>query len=181
MQVVTATDRFTRFILFEDPTDREPTPLLRYLARRTGLVALRMDTVKPEDWDKAFIKAARALDEGKLVAVTADGTGSSANKEVFLDRLRARNPVPVLPVYCGTLEAEPETDGRVFALKHVRVVIGPPVPPSATAADIRRGIHELGKWVHQTERTGTPATTLMIPAAASASPSAPGPDHPARP
>lgn len=145
MQVVTATDRFTRFILFEDPTDREPTPLLRYLARRTGLVALRMDTVKPEDWEKAFVRAARALDEGKLVAITADGSGPQSKKEEFLDRLRARNPVAVLPVYCGTVEAEPETNGGMFALKHVRVVIGEPVRPAATAADIRRAIHALGE------------------------------------
>ncbi|HLJ96334.1 MAG TPA: MFS transporter [Gemmataceae bacterium] len=181
MQVVTATDRFTRFILFEDPTDREPTPLLRYLARRTGLVALRMDMVQPDDWDKALIKAARALDEGKLVAVTADGKEAQAEKEEFLDKLRARNPVPVLPVYCGTLEVEPEVNGRVFALKHVRVVIGQAVPATATAADIRRAIYELGKWVHQTERSGTTPVTLMIPAAASASPSTPAPDHPAHP
>src|SRR5205823_10856182 len=105
MQVVTATDRFTRFILFEDPSDREPTPLLRYLARRTGLVAVRMDTAKAADWDKAFVRAARALDVGQLVAVTADGCGSRCRKEEFLDKLRARAPVPVLPVYCGTLEA----------------------------------------------------------------------------
>src|SRR5260370_36279360 len=41
MQVVTATDRFTRFILLESDADVPPTPLLRYLARRTGLVVLR--------------------------------------------------------------------------------------------------------------------------------------------
>src|SRR5262249_15706656 len=154
---------FTRFILFEDPTDREPTPLLRYLARRTGLVALRMDTVKPEDWDKAFIKAARALDEGKLVALTADGSGPKSHKEDFLDKWRARAPVPVLPVYCGTLEAEPESNGRLFALKHVRVVIGQPVRPGATAVEIRRSIHLLGEWIHQTEQAGVMPATSMIP------------------
>ena len=41
MQVVTATDRFTRFILLEDDGDEHPPWLLRYLARRTGLMALR--------------------------------------------------------------------------------------------------------------------------------------------
>jgi hypothetical protein len=181
MQVVTATDRFTRFILFEDPADREPTPLLRYLARRTGLVALHMDTVKPEDWDKAFIKAARALDEGKLVAVTADGSGPQAEKEEFLDKLRVRAAVPVLPVYCGTLEAEPETDSRLFALKHVRVVIGQPVRPGATAAEIRRTIYALGDWIHQAERAGATVTTSMIPGVAGALPSATAPDRPAHP
>jgi MFS family permease len=181
MQVITATDRFTRFILFEDPADREPTPLLRYLARRTGLVALRTDTAKPEDWDKALMRAARALDEGKLVAVTADGRGVRPQKEEFLDKLRTRDPVPVLPVYCGTLAPEPETNGRMFTVKRVRVVIGQPVRPNATAAEIRRAIYLLGEWVHQTEQSGAIPVTSMIPGAADALPSATAPDHPAHP
>jgi 1-acyl-sn-glycerol-3-phosphate acyltransferase len=181
MQVVTATDRFTRFILFEDPADREPTPLLRYLARRTGLVALRIDTAKPEDWDKALIRAARALDEGKLVGITADGKGARAEKEDFLNKLRARAPIPILPVYCGTLAPEPETNGRMFILKRVRVVIGQPVRPNATAAEIRRAIYLLGEWVHQTEQSGAIPVTSMIPEAADASPSAKAPDRPAHP
>jgi MFS family permease len=181
MQVVTATDRFTRFILFEDPTDREPTPVLRYLARRTGLVALRTDAIKQEDWEKAFIRAARALDEGKLVAVTADGSGPRARKEEFLDKLRARNAVPVLPVYCGTLKTEPGANGRMFTLKHVRVVIGRPVQATATAAEIRAAIHALGEWLHGAERAGATPSTLMIPAAATASLSMPAPDHPSHP
>jgi len=181
MQVVTATDRFTRFILLEDPADREPTPLLRYLARRTGLVVLRPDTAKPDEWDKALTRAVRALDEGKLVAVTADGTGPKSKKEEFLNKLRARAPVTVLPVYCGTLEAEPEANGRVFTLKHVRVVIGQPVRAAATAAEIRRAIHLLGEWVHQTEQAGGVPATSMIPGAAGALPSTTAPDHPAHP
>jgi MFS family permease/1-acyl-sn-glycerol-3-phosphate acyltransferase len=181
MQVVTATDRFTRFILLEDPADREPTPLLRYLARRTGLVALRTDTAKPEDWDKALIRAARALDEGKLVAVTADGKGARPEKEEFLNKLRDRNPVPVLPVYCGTLAPEPEANGRLFTLKRVRVVIGQPVRPNATAAEIRRAIYLLGEWVHQTEQSGAVPVTSMIPEVADALPSTTAPDRPAHP
>jgi 1-acyl-sn-glycerol-3-phosphate acyltransferase len=181
MQVVTATDRFTRFILLEDPDDREPTPLLRYLARRTGLVALRTDTARPEDWNKALASAVRALDEGKLVAVTADDRGAGYQKEEFLTKLRARAPVPVLPVYCGTLAAEPDTNGRLFTLKHVRVVIGRPIRPAATAAEIRQAIYLLGEWVHQTEQTGAVPVTSMIPGGAGALPSTTAPDHPARP
>jgi 1-acyl-sn-glycerol-3-phosphate acyltransferase len=181
MQVVTATDRFTRFILIEDPADREPTPLLRYLARRTGLVALRPDTARPEDWDKALNRAVRALDEGKLVAVTADGSGPGHKKEEFLNKLRARAPVPVLPVYCGTLAADPEGNGRLFKLKRVRVVIGEAVRPTATAAEIRRAIHDMGDWVHEAEQTGTTLSTLMIPKAVGALPSGTAPDHPEHP
>jgi MFS family permease/1-acyl-sn-glycerol-3-phosphate acyltransferase len=181
MQVVTATDRFTRFILLEDPGDREPTPLLRYLARRTGLVALRPDTAGPEEWDKALTRAVRALDEGKLVAVTADGTGPQFEKEQFLEKLRARAAVPILPVYCGTLAADPEANGRFFKLKRVRVVIGQPVRPAATAVEIRRAIHDLGEWVHETEQAGTTAATSRIQAAVNALPSRTVPNRPEHP
>jgi MFS family permease/1-acyl-sn-glycerol-3-phosphate acyltransferase len=181
MQVVTAMDRFTRFILLEDPADREPTPLLRYLARRTGLVVLRPETAPPEEWDKALARAVRALGEDKLVGVTADGAVARSQEEEFLDKLRARARVPVLPVYCGTLAAEPEANGRLFTLKRVRVVIGPPVPPAATTAEIRAAIHDLGEWVHQTEQGGSVPATSTTPEAAGASPSRMAPDLPAHP
>jgi MFS family permease len=182
MQVVTATDRFTRFVLIEDPADREPTPLLRYLARRTGLVVLRPDSARPEEWDKALIRAARSLDEGKLVAVTATPSrcpGEGNRSLEFLDRLRARVPVPVLPVYCGTLAAEPDANGRLFTLKRVRVVIGQPVETTATIAEIRAAIHGLGEWLHRSEQ-GLPPTST-IPEAAGASPSMTAQDLPAHP
>jgi MFS family permease len=196
MQVVTATDRFTRFILVEDPADREPTPLLRYLARRTGLVVLRADSARPEEWDKALTRAARSLDEGKLVAVTATparrasagngeplaGTnGTECTSEEFLDRLRARAPVPVLPVFCGTLAADPEAKGRLVTLKRVRVIIGQPVPPTATVADIQAAIHGLGEWLHRNERGEALPATSTTPEAVAASPSTMAPDLPAHP
>jgi MFS family permease len=202
MQVVTAMDRFTRFILIEDPADREPTPLLRYLARRTGLVVLRPDTTRPEEWNKALSSAARSLDEGKLVAVTATRTraaierrgdalagssgwagadGAESHSEEFLDKLRMRAPIPVLPVYCGTLAAEPVAKGRLFTLKHVRVVIGKPVPPTATTPEIRAAIHGLGDWLHRSEEGQALSTTSTTPEGASASPSGMAPDLPAHP
>src|SRR5262249_30389976 len=57
MQVVTATDRFTRFILLEHDDDEHPPWLLRYLARRTGLVPLQAHGTTQEAWDKALAKA----------------------------------------------------------------------------------------------------------------------------
>ena len=55
MQVVTATDRYTRFILLESEDDERPPWLLRYLARRTGLIPLSETGVAREsDVAKAF-------------------------------------------------------------------------------------------------------------------------------
>jgi MFS family permease len=163
MQVVSATDRFTRFILVESAADREPTPLLRYLARRTGLVALHPESARPEDWDKALAKADKALREGKLVGVTLDGTDLAEKPDHFLERLRARNGAAVLPVYCGILGETGSATGHVSGLKRVRVVIGQAVRAGATSAEIRRSIHLLGEWVRQTEESGTVPATSLIP------------------
>src|SRR5262249_14583980 len=42
MQIIAATDRYTRFVLFESARDNGPRrPLLRFLAKRVGLIVLR--------------------------------------------------------------------------------------------------------------------------------------------
>ena len=56
MQVLAATDRYTRFILFESAADGPPRPLLRYLARRTGLVVLHPKQISSAQWEKALIQ-----------------------------------------------------------------------------------------------------------------------------
>src|SRR5262249_8113830 len=60
LQVTAATDRYTRFILLESAADDAPRPILRYLARRTGLVALRAGTVDDETFQKAIARGSRA-------------------------------------------------------------------------------------------------------------------------
>src|SRR5262249_22718861 len=45
LQVVSATDRFTRFVLLESQADGKPSGLLGYLARRSGMVVLPPGTV----------------------------------------------------------------------------------------------------------------------------------------
>jgi MFS family permease len=136
LQVVAATDRFTRFILLERPDDPEPRPLLRYLANRTGLVALQPGRSGSQDWDKALAKAAKTLDEENLLGVTADGDSSMG----FLDKLRTLRPVPILPVYCGRL---PSHNGD--RKRPLQVVIGPPVATGTTAEEVRRAIQQLGE------------------------------------
>jgi MFS family permease len=157
MQVVAATDRFTRFVLLEIAEDKEPTPLLRYLARRTGLVALPAETVTGDDWDRALDKASRALGQGDLLGLTADGSVPSAEVEKLLHQLRERTPAPILPVYCGALRDPPAR------IRRVRVVIGRQMQPEATVEEIRRQIHLLGEWIHQTEEAGTTPKTTLIP------------------
>jgi MFS family permease len=166
MQVVAATDRFTRFVLLESARDPEPRPLLRYLARRTGLVALRPGLVTPAQWDKALGKASRTLQTGNLLGLTVDGDWPPAEADKFLHQLRSLRPAVILPVYCGALHATPSVNGRAPAVRRVRVVIGYPLRPDATAADVRQAIRALGDWIQQTEQhTEALPAALVVPRA----------------
>jgi acyl-[acyl-carrier-protein]-phospholipid O-acyltransferase/long-chain-fatty-acid--[acyl-carrier-protein] ligase len=175
MQVVAATDRFTRFILLESRFDEKPAWFLRYLARRTGLVALPATGAKQEAWDKALVRAARSLGEGHLLGVTADGNGPTPEMVKFLGELRRLAPAPILPVYCGSLSAHPPSPESI--IRRVQVVIGHTLSPDASPAEIRQAIHDLGEWMHHMHNEGVAPVTAMIPAAAVASRSRTGSDH----
>jgi MFS family permease len=174
--VLASTDRYTRFILLE--RERNGSGLLGSLARRTEVTALAPDTSTPEAWDRALERAARSLDRGNLVGLTADGEASAQQAERLLQDLRARAPALVVPVYCGTLPSE---DGSANGAQPVRVVIGQPARSEATPEEIRQTIRLLGEWIRQTEQEGIVPLTAKIPAAVAASPTGPGsgpPPHP---
>jgi acyl-[acyl-carrier-protein]-phospholipid O-acyltransferase/long-chain-fatty-acid--[acyl-carrier-protein] ligase len=181
MQVVTATDRFTRFILLERDAEERPPWLLRYLARRTGLVALPARGAKPYDWDKALAKAAKSLGQGHLLGVTVDGLGPSPEMVKFLGEVRSLAPAPILPVYCGNLAEGSASAGHAPLIRRVQVVIGHALPPEASAEEINRAIHLLGEWMHQVHKDGAAALSATIPRAAIALPTATAPDRPEHP
>jgi MFS family permease len=170
MQVVAATDRFTRFVLLEDPADRGPTPLLRYLARRTGMIVLHPESASAQDWEKARSRAARTLHQGCLLAITVPGGAVEAPVAKLLTDLAAA-PAPIVPVYCGSPAGGPvEGNGPVAWPRPVRVVIGLPAQPGITVAELRQRIRVLGDWVHTTEAAGEVPATVRIPGASSALP-----------
>jgi hypothetical protein len=174
MQVLAATDRFTRFILFEKAVDDEEwRPFLRFLAKRTGLVLLRPETLNPVSREKALAKACKALDGENLLGVTADSPDSADETEAFLEELLRRRPVPVLPVYCDTSEP----NGAFTHPRRVRVVLGPQLPPHMSVAEVRQTIQAMGDWLQQADRTGTVPASALIPGASGASPIAPAPAH----
>lgn len=76
MQVLAATDRYARFILVENPADEKPPPLLRFLAKQTGLVVLPARDDVPAAWDMALAITQRELGRGNMVGITVDGSPS---------------------------------------------------------------------------------------------------------
>jgi MFS family permease len=80
MQVLAATDRYARFILVENPADEKPPPLLRFLAKQTGLVVLPARDDFPAAWDMALAITQRELGRGNMVGITVDGSPSEHQK-----------------------------------------------------------------------------------------------------
>jgi hypothetical protein len=164
LQVVTATDRYTRFILLESAADPRPRRLLRYLARRTGLVALRPGSVTRQDWDKALTKAKRTLDSGNLLGLTVDTDRPGEEVHRFLAELRAFKPATIVPVFCGALGLPP-VNGQAPEVRKVHVVIGHPLRSDTPVDELRQTIRALGFWAQETERAGNVPLTAMIPEA----------------
>jgi MFS family permease len=76
MQVLAATDRYARFILVENLSNEKHPPLLRFLAKQTGLVVLPRREKEPAAWDMALAIALKELGRGNMVGITVDGSPS---------------------------------------------------------------------------------------------------------
>src|SRR5262249_14422470 len=137
LQVIAATDRYTRFILLESADDDAPRPILRYLARRTGLVALRAATIDEETFSKAIARGRRALDAGNMLVITLKPDKMPSEAWRLLDRLKDGRMVPILPIHC----ARSSTDAGTF--QPARVVIGDLLPTGTPADAIRQALDDL--------------------------------------
>lgn len=136
MQLVSATDRSTLFVLWENPQQRDNAPWLRALAQRSTLV--EVSKADHAAWMAAHGRAKKALKHGDLLAVTVDGHADDEVESLIAD-LRQGTTTPIVPVYCGALD-----NG---AKPRVRVVFGPAVSEGTSLEDIRREIRRLGEWV----------------------------------
>jgi hypothetical protein len=121
--VVSATDRYVRFLVVEGPDDVLPNPWLRYLSRRTGLIALHIDATDAAAWTQAGAAAAQTLRENDVVAITVTGPGGAPSAERVWQALRSSIPtatlLPVLCVHRGE-ENSPTSDD----LRGNHVVVG---------------------------------------------------------
>jgi 1-acyl-sn-glycerol-3-phosphate acyltransferase len=150
LQVLSITDRFTRFVLLDNHEER-PGPFLRLMARLTSLAVLRADK-SGDDWHQALDRAVAVLDEDEVVGLPA--TGGSAVHEVddLLQGLEKRHRAVIVPVYCGKRSA---SNGE---LQRVKVIIGKPLPPETPAELVRKEIEQLSRGAEaQDSRATVPA------------------------
>jgi MFS family permease len=148
LQVLSATDRTTRFLLVPGEDERPLPLLLRVQAAGTNIGPLPPGGAETGNGEDLMDKAARVLGRREVFALSLAAPGADG----LLDRLSAREPVPVLPVYYK--EAGAPGKGRRCV---VHIVAGTPLPPGSSAEPVRQELQRLGEELHQRQREGKAA------------------------
>ncbi|HEV3203346.1 MAG TPA: hypothetical protein VGY77_03135, partial [Gemmataceae bacterium] len=176
-----ATDRYTRFVLLETAEDEEPRPLLRYLARQTGLIVLRAGDMDTLAWKRALEKAGQTLLSGDMLGLTVDNPQLSRETASLFQALALEDHATMLPVFCGSPSSLKKEGHIGLTGKSIPVVIGRPMDSKASLDDVRQAIVTLRDWIGNSEQAGETPATLMIPGASSASPKGQEPSPPPHP
>jgi hypothetical protein len=172
---LSVTDRTTHFFVLDRTPARKLSLFGRSLARGTGLTLPMPNPAKGPEWDARVAWASGFLKKGQFLAVPVGEEGMEMLEEQFLRQVETRHPAVILPVYHS------QGNGSKGAVP-VQVVIGQPLPAGTPFSVVRAEMKKLADWsVQKQAEDGGPATTLMIPRALGASPTAPAADLPARP
>ncbi len=135
-------------------------PVLNFVFRTARAIPIAPRREDPALLERAFEEVGHALDEGDLVCIFPEGrittTGDMNPFRPGIERILARNPVPVVPVALRGLWGSffSRKDGRAMShpfrrvWSRIEVVAGPPLPPErATAAELEARVLALrGDW-----------------------------------
>jgi 1-acyl-sn-glycerol-3-phosphate acyltransferase len=135
-------------------------PVLHFVFRTAHAIPIAPRKEDPELLERAYAEIGHALDEGDLVCIFPEGrittTGEMNPFRPGIERIVARNPVPVVPVALRGLwgsffsRKDAPVMSRPFrrVWSRIEVVAGPPVPPAeATAVALQARVLALrGDW-----------------------------------
>jgi MFS family permease len=148
LQLISATDRTTKVVLIEDPAALQNGSLMLWMARNANLILVRPD----HDATEARAAAMQTLKDGHLLAVSIHNEKHAHDIASLLNELQHKTGAPILPVYCGSLDAEGSASPRV------RVVFGEmkvEKPTDANDADLLQdcvqAIGKLGDWIREND------------------------------
>jgi MFS family permease len=143
LQLVSVTDRTTK-VLLPAGYDRRGVGILRVLAPRTTAIEMPGPMAAHAAWERVHRQALAVLADGHLLAIDVDAVGTHDKMATFLAQVRCETATPVVPVFCGPLDAtEPKP--------RIRVVFGQPAGPDATLAEVRAAIERLADWVRHND------------------------------
>ncbi len=135
-------------------------PILGFVFRTARAIPIAPRKEDPELLERAYVEIARALDDGDLVCLFPEGrittTGEMNPFRPGIERILARNPVPVVPVALRGLWGSffSRKDGHAMSRpfrriwSRIEVVAGPPLAPDgATAEALQERVLALrGDW-----------------------------------
>src|SRR5262245_5077425 len=135
-------------------------PVLHFVFRTARAIPIAPRKEDPELLERAYAEIGRALDAGDLVCIFPEGrittTGEMNPFRPGIERVLARNPVPVVPVALRGLWGSffSRQDGHAMSRpfrrvwSRIEVVAGPPLAPQgATAAALEERVLALrGDW-----------------------------------
>jgi acyl-[acyl-carrier-protein]-phospholipid O-acyltransferase/long-chain-fatty-acid--[acyl-carrier-protein] ligase len=150
--LIASVGRPIRFLMFKERYDH---PLVRPFAKLLGVIPVSSE-LRPREMIHALQTATQALKDGELVCIFPEGQitriGQMLPFRRGMERILKGVDVPVLPVYLGGVW------GSIFSYDRgrfvwkwprripypVAVIYGAPLPPTATAAESRQAVQELG-------------------------------------
>lgn len=162
LQLVSATDRSTKVLLIDNGDVAQDGPLLRSLARRYSLIVVHPGE-GDVSWQQAKQAALKNLKDGHLLAISLDHDEFRDRVAELVHQLHVETNAPLLPVFCGSLDAAPGVTPRI------RVVFGEIIassmtPPAANSdespvqelkalAECKEAIRQLGAWIRENDDT----------------------------
>ena len=131
-------------------------PVLSFLFRTAGAIPIAGRNEDPELLERAFERIGESLDQKQLLCIFPEGrVTNDGTMGVFrpgIERIVARNPVPVIPIALGGLADSLFARGKGRSLRNfpwllwarISLLVGHPVGPDAVTADsLRSDVAEL--------------------------------------
>jgi hypothetical protein len=149
LQVIGVTDRRITFVLLENPQQADRNPWLRWLANQTDMVILEPGQISAQQWELALQRGRMALQRQNVLGVSVSDTITAIELEAWLRVVRAGMDASIVPAHCSRQPLSSAGNGR----QQITVILGEPLPPSATLTDIRAALQMLAKSAVDGSRT----------------------------
>jgi MFS family permease len=143
LQVLSATDRWTRFVFEENPAEaRLPLPL-RLLLWQSRLAIWRPGSADANARQRIHDRVLRSLRKGQVVAIPVEGNGLEVDQ--LLGRVAKELGTPVVPVYTDADEADPLLNRRPWHRRSIHVVFGTTLPAESSLEVIVKELRRLAE------------------------------------
>ncbi len=141
LNILAATDCYTRVVALETMRTPATHPWLRWLAGTAGMISLTPDASRAE-WESALQIGLKTLQRGDIVALAADPAVDDANLARLLEAWQTGTSAMVLPVYYSGKSTGPAEPPPTLRQKP-RIVVGAPLPRPARLDQIYAAIERV--------------------------------------